>query len=263
MTEVTIIFTFKGRELLIEGKTNEVLSEIFKRYCNIIEEDINNLSFVYKDERLNEYSKLEEINNTDKTINIAVHSYDENKKRAKYIICPTCNTNCIFSLDNYKICLSKCLNGHEQSNILLNEFERTQYIDESKILCDKCGNNKFKAYGNQFYHCCSCDQNLCTLCESRHTSGHNTLDYEAIPFKCNKHNGAKYNSYCTECKQNLCKLCESEHKEHKVVFFNDLVIKRDYTQLKVFKEKLDRLNDDIKDITNKFKIGRASCRERV
>ena len=172
------------------------MAEIIKRYCIIIEEDINNLFFKYKNERVNEYSKLEEIMNTEeKTVIIYVHSYDENKKRAKYIICPICNTNCIFSLKNYKINLFDCGNGHhEQSNIFLNDYERTQYIDESKILCDKCGNNKFKAYVNQFYHCFTCDQNLCTLCESRHVSGHNSLDYEAIEFKCNIHNGAKYNS---------------------------------------------------------------------
>ena len=40
--------------------------------------------------------------------------------------------NTKYKLNEYKIDLYECKNGHRIDNILLDEFEKTQYIDISK-----------------------------------------------------------------------------------------------------------------------------------
>ena len=50
-------------------------------------------------------------------------------------------------MNEYKINLYDCKNRHRMNNILLNEFENTQYIDISKIICDEC---KEKNKGNTY-----------------------------------------------------------------------------------------------------------------
>ncbi len=48
-----------------------------------------------------------------------------------------------FALDiiDYKINIYECKNKHKIENILLNEFEETQNIDRTNIICDRCKNN--------------------------------------------------------------------------------------------------------------------------
>ena len=93
---------------------------------------------------------------------------DINKNRSKiklkYIICPLCKENIKYKLQDYKIYLYECKYGHEINSILLNEFEKTQYIDISKILCGKCRENKSNTYKNEFYKCITCGINICPLC---------------------------------------------------------------------------------------------------
>ena len=68
-----------------------------------------------------------------------------------------CKEPCRIKTDNYKIKLYDCINGHETSNIKITEFENTQKINESQIICDIC---KFKNKGNcpkdGFFRCLIC-----------------------------------------------------------------------------------------------------------
>ena len=69
----------------------------------------------------------------------------ENNKIIKLneIICNKCGENIKILIENYKIKLFGCKNGHEINNISFEEFENIQNINESKIICDKCiYNNK-------------------------------------------------------------------------------------------------------------------------
>ena len=61
--------------------------------------------------------------------------------KSKYIICPQCEENIKYKINDYKIYLYECKNGHRMNNILLNEFEKTQIIDISKIKCKECKEN--------------------------------------------------------------------------------------------------------------------------
>ena len=56
--------------------------------------------------------------------------------KSKDIICPECSENSRFEIKDYKIKLSDCKNGHIIDNILLNEFEKGQYINNIEIKCE-------------------------------------------------------------------------------------------------------------------------------
>ena len=64
--------------------------------------------------------------------------------KSKEIICPECDENCCISIKDFKINLYGCKNNHEIKNLLLDEFNNTQYINESKIICDICTKMKKK-----------------------------------------------------------------------------------------------------------------------
>ena len=99
--------------------------------------------------------------------------------KSKYIICPQCEENIKYKINDYKIYLYECKNGHRMNNILLNEFEKTQLIDISKIKCEECKeNNKSNTFNNNFYKCITCEINICPLCKSSHDKSHNIINYE-------------------------------------------------------------------------------------
>ena len=46
---------------------------------------------------------------------------------------------------------------HQKNNILFNEFDKTQYIDKSIIICDNCKKvNKNSSFQNQIFICITC-----------------------------------------------------------------------------------------------------------
>ena len=66
---------------------------------------------------------------------------------------PECGEDCIINMNNYKICLNQCDNGHITSNILLADIIKTQIIGESKVNCYNCKTNINKIYNRIFYKC--------------------------------------------------------------------------------------------------------------
>ena len=108
---------------------------------------------------------------------------DSNKTiiNSKYIICPECKEICKMSIKNYSISIFDYKNGHEIKNLSIDEFEESQKIDLSKIICDKCKkNNKSNTFNNEFFKCFKCNINLCPLCKSSHENNHNIINYEQI-----------------------------------------------------------------------------------
>ena len=80
-------------------------------------------------------------------------------------------------IKDYKINLYDWKNGHRKENILLNEFEETQNIYLSNIICDICKkNNKSISYNNIFYKCLTCNNNICPLCKSNHDKEHKIIN---------------------------------------------------------------------------------------
>jgi len=233
-----VVFNYKGTETEIQCKIEEKMEEISKKYKSKIE--INNEYYLYNGNRINKENKLGEIiNNEDKRINkmnILVYDLNEinnnkNIKESKEIICPECNENVIIKLDDYKIEM-KCINNH-YNIILLKDY--INKIDISKIKCNKCYKSRNETHNNEFYICIKCNINLCPLCKSIHDKNHDIINYDNKNYICNKHN-ENYTKYC--CNKNICIDCENEHKNHKGIYYGEI---------------LPNINDEIKEYIDKFK----------
>ena len=100
-------------------------------------------------------------------MNILVEEYKKEKIKkneilSKDIICPECKENILIGLDDYKINLNGCKNGHSFNNILIKDFENKQMIDISKIICEECKiSNKSISYKNLMYKCITCEKIIC------------------------------------------------------------------------------------------------------
>ena len=164
-----------------------------------------------------------------KTIKILINELIENIQNnnvmnSKEIICPKCYESIFINIDEYKINLSDCKNGHKINNVLFEEFENNQKINISKIKCEDCKeNDKGKTFHNEFYRCISCNSNLCPLCKIKHYKNHIIINYDNKNYICNKHN-INYIKYCKDCKINICMKCTKEHKNHSYIDFGDILI---------------------------------------
>ena len=83
----------------------------------------------------------------------------------------------------FKIKLFECINGHIIEDIKFIDFDNTQKINESEIICNNC---KFKNKGNcpadEFYRCLNCKLNLCLLCKPNHDPRHNIIKYDNMNY---------------------------------------------------------------------------------
>ena len=173
---IEAIFNLNGVETLLQCNINDKLLNICNKLVNKISVDINRLYFLSGGlEIRKDLTCVELLNNIDKErrkMYILVYEKEgstifdgDSKVKSKEIICPICYENCRINTNNYKINLFGCKNGHIINNILLEEFEETQIINESKIKCNNCNNSKNKVYNKLFYKCLKCKINLCPLCK--------------------------------------------------------------------------------------------------
>ena len=172
--------------------------------------------------------------------------------KSSQTICPKCLEIAILDIQNYQIQLT-CRKGHINS-LKISDFENSQKIDESKIICDICKtNDKANSYKNVFYRCNNCKKNLCTLCKSNHDKSHNVINYDDKIYTCEEHSES-YNSYCKSCTKNLCTECVKFHKSHEILNYGDLVpdINELKKNLEKFREIKDNFNKTIRDIINKL-----------
>ena len=138
MEDIILNFNYKGQEVKIQCKKNENMNDIFKRYTNKINKNINNIFFINNGTIIkNNDKKLEGIIIKDNIINILVYDINNNnekinKKESKDIICPYCGENCLIEIKDYKINLNKCDNKHDLNNVLLDAFKNIQIINEVK-----------------------------------------------------------------------------------------------------------------------------------
>ena len=223
---VEVEFNLNGIITLIQCKKNEKMEEILKRFCIKVEKNKDELCFLYEGNIIEEKKTFNEIANIEdkqrKKISILIKENKSiidkniNIKKFKNIICPKCYEPSIINIKDFKIKMS-CKNNHIQENILFVDFNNTQLIDESKIICDICHQvNKSKTYNNSFFICNTCNKNICPLCNSSHDKKHNIIDYEQKYYKCKLHNDI-YNSYCNNCNKNICIICENEHNNHNII----------------------------------------------
>jgi len=259
-----VIFNYKGTTINIQCNENDLLSSICKKFSEKSGIDINTIYFLYSSNLLDDKLTFTECANLEdkkrKQMNILVKEKNESNLnlnesiiKSKDIICPKCFDIAKISLKDYKIKL-KCRNKHISYNILIDEYENTQKMDQSKIICHNCKiKNKGNIYKNELYRCNSCNINLCPLCKSKHNKEHYIINYDQKNYLCNTHND-NYISYCKTCKINICMLCESLHNNHQILYFGKIL--PNINDLKNKKNELrkiiDRFDDDIQNIIKRF-----------
>ena len=259
-----IEFIYKGRLINVQCNEEEKLKNIYTRICSKIELDINKVYFIYNGSLLNEEFTIESvINKFDKSrkmMNIIVdlkYGQNDNKKnlaKAELIICPQCKEPAKIFIKDYSITIFGCKNNHSINNILLDQFEETQKIDESKIKCDICKiNNKEKSFNKQFYICLKCELNLCSLCKDIHDKSHYIIDYNNKNYICPQH-GDNYSSFCQTCNKNLCIECESSHSNHNIIYFGKILPNKDNLNsiLNELKNNIEKFKSDITNIIDRM-----------
>ena len=257
----SVEFIFNEKSIIIQCTENDKMKNIIEKFIGKTNIDINSVFFLNEGKTIDEESMFSEIkkeNNQNNQIKILVYFIEQAENdiavKSKNIICPICQENIRIEINDYKIYLFGCKNGHEINGILLDEFEKTQNINLSKITCQYCNeNNKGNTFGNKFYTCFVCGKDLCPLCKSKHDKSHTILNYDVKNYYCKKHNDP-YIKYCNECKTNICLLCENEHINHKNESFGNMMpnieeIKRKMLELR---KSIDIFNDNIKEIMSKL-----------
>ena len=257
---IKIYIYYKDIEVCIQDTNNNKMGNIFKRFYNRIEKnDAHSLEYLYNGNIVNEELTFEQLANYEdrRTNQMKLIAYvpqileEKNKiKKSNQIICPTCGELAQIKLKNYKISIYGCKNNHKIDDLNINEFETSQLIDESKIICDICKEkNKAETMNNQFYICKTCNLISCPLCKYSHFKTHNIIDYDTKFFICDIHNEI-YGSYCKTCNKNLCILCEEDHDDHDFISYGKLFIKKNdlENKLKEFKLSIEKFKKDIEGI---------------
>ena len=254
-----VIISYNGKETTIQCGKEDKMKDIISKYKNKSDIDINKIFFLYGGNKINLELTFNEIatNETKNEMKILALDFqdelkDEGLIKSKDVICPQCKENCLLCMENYKIKLYDCKNGHITNNISLNEFNNIQKINEKDIICSKCNNTKFKSFNKQFYKCLDCKNNFCVMCREKHSKEHKIIDYNDINYICLEHKGF-YISYCNECKKNLCMKCEMKHdNNHKIINYKNILPDEDEIkkELKSFKNKIDKLKENITEIIN-------------
>ena len=259
-----VIFFYEGIETKIQCNKNDKMKKIFQNFANKMNiDDINSIFFLYGGENINDDElTLEEIANIlDKTSNkvkiivndINISSLIKKFEYSKEIICPKCMESAQIEINDYKFSIYDFQNNHKITDILFDEFEKTQKIDISKIQCYICKKAKSNTSNNKFYRCNSCEINLCILCKLKHNKEHKIINYNQKNFICKFH-ANPYSLYCNTCKKNICIICEKNHNNHYLLSFENERenIEKLKSQNDKLRKTLDIFKNNIEDIKNIF-----------
>ena len=243
-----IIFIFQGSKINISCVEKEQLGPIIQRFCSEVKSPRENFIFICDDQLLNEELTYEQIPlNQDNNKVIFVKDISSlNKPRdvivkPELIICPECKESASLSLDGYKISISNCKNGHRLDRMNIKDFDKTQVLNLSQIICGQCkSKNMGSEEDDNFFKCLECNKNLCSLCKSEHDSKHKIFIYSKKFYICEEH-GESFSSYCENCKMNICHLCEEKHRNHSIKYFNQI----EKTDKEKLNEQLTKLRNNI------------------
>ena len=256
-------FIYRNEEIEIQCKANEKMGEILKRFASKVGEvdNIKSLVFLLSGNIVKEDLTVKEIigKNNFNLKKILVYSNAPIQKpdvikKSNNIICPECKEDIRLKINDFKIYLYDCKNGHQINDIFLNEFEKTQNINLSKIICDSCKeNNKGESYNNEFYFCVTCKFNLCALCNNKHDKNHKIIEHKRKYYFCNEHNDS-YIKYCKDCRENLCFSCIEKHKNHKIESYEDIIpdMKTINNEIQHMGKTINDLERNVEQIKNKF-----------
>ena len=212
-----IEFILNGKKTIINCKKEDIMIDIINRFVSENGTFLDSVYFIYNGQQISNFllSFNELAKSIDKEANkmsILVQEKEIMNNnyliKSKEIIYPKCHKSCRIKFDNYKIKLYDCANLHIIDNIFLEQFEKCQNINESKIICDLCQRSKSETYNKQFYKCFICNKNFCPLCKDKHDIEHLLINYDKQNYICNKHN-EPFIAYSEENKKNLCISCST------------------------------------------------------
>ena len=261
-----IEFQYNEINTLIKCNENDSIEEIcnkFKAESKMNEREIkyyyDGKNILVKKLTFNQLANP--IDKTRKKMNIIVIkkeiSFESPIVRAKQIICPKCKENIKMNINNFNINLFDCKNSH-RTNLSLKNYNSSQRIDLSKIVCNICKeNDKSKTEKNEFYKCYECNMNICPTCKIKHNNEHHIYNYDKINYICVKHNNT-FIKYCKTCELNICLICQEEHKNHELIPFENLIMNKQtlfekINQLKKSKDIFDLNIKKIIEIINNYK----------
>jgi len=233
---------------------NENLS--FNDIIKVEDEDLNTIKII-------SFPKDQNIQNQ---INTKPTTYKPDEIRS--IICPKCHQYIIMEINDYKISLSKCKNGHVFNNIYLKNFYSTQKYEQVKKLL-KEQKKIIEEEDPKINEIKEEDKNSIappTPLSSKDIRANEINEKEEenlYSTKCEKHKMQQYSSYCLNCKKNLCSECEMNHNlfrknndTHKIMHFyeilsnNDEYIEKLRGNIKDFRHKIDLLKIELSKLTN-------------
>ena len=262
MSDISLEFNYEGTQIITQCNLSDKFEVGIESFLTKVGKSKEELYFIYGAKIINSDLKIiSQINENDKKrnkmsiiVNDIVKEETKSLKKSQYIICPKCKENAIIAIENYRVRIHDCRNGHNIDNILIENFEKTQMIDESKIICQICNkNNKNNTYNNTFYICLDCNIKICPLCKLVHDKSHNIIDLDDNIFTCHLHNDL-YFSFCKKCQKDICLTCESEHNGHKIIGYGSIIpdIKKMKKEANIFNQKKEKLKNDINSIINKL-----------
>ena len=211
---VDIEFISAQTKIVIQAKLSDLFEVPIKQYLGETKINPKTAYFIAKGKIINpentveSYLASEDKKNKRLSILLDTLENDEDKEpvivKSKDIICPKCKEPCRIATKNFKLKLFDCKNQHSVEGIKIMDFNKSQNINLSQILCDQC-KIKSKGYSenNEFYICLTCNQNLCILCKTRHNSDHNIIKDDLKNYVCPKHNDT-FIKYCEDCHLNIC-----------------------------------------------------------
>ena len=265
-------FRYDGDNTIIQCNSNDKMKDIYAKFATKRNVDLNNVYFMYDGGAKNTFNDnlnlsqimSKKINKENNKIVILVNknsnSETENNiyAKSKDVICPECKNIISINIKNYKVNLYDCKNNHKKSNIPLNQFDETQNINLSKIICEKCRiKNKSNIFKNELYICLNCKMNLCPICKTKHNNNHKYINYDQVNYICPNHNDY-FTTHCNDCNTDICMECEEDHSEHDTIYLGKILPNKAKLTNAIdnLKELIDQFNeecDEMIDVINKVK----------
>ena len=255
----TIRFVLNKEQTRIDCSSKDYIEDICKQFSTQLNFKNEELIYLYKGKKLtfrnasNEKLKLEDYKQNQMTVfcfqtkkkeqNLNRNKSDIGKTmnsfQSKEILCPECGEPCEIKLDNFKITLYECQNGHE-TNIDFEQFINMQNNAKTKTKCNYCN-----IIQDKIYKCLTCKEFICKKCKEKHNKTDEIIEYNTNNFKCNIHN-RQFVSYCNKCQQDLCSLCETKHKnENDIINYTDKMTNINAKNKELFKYKINEFNNCI------------------
>ena len=255
-----ITFIYKETKIVIPYTGNETMNSVINKFYVKSEIPVNSVNFLCQGSVVNSGTFASNIPLNKNEKQILVIDKDNNINQDKIIksdeiICNICKESAKMDIIDYKIDVSGCINKHSANKMLLKEFENSQNINISKIICDICNSaNKGDSYNNQFYRCLSCKCNICIICKQKHPFVHNIINYDQKNYICIEH-GEFYHSYCYNCEQNMCISCENAHRSHAMESYGVMIKDKNilFQESENLKKKIKKFNEVIEVIIANLK----------